>query len=242
MQPVPNTLDHASPMSSDSIRDPDTPPTPVPDAAKRPPSLARDIAQTVFMVIIAYVGLRSFVLPYRVDGSSMTPYLMNGERLFVNRTSYAHLDTNTLWNLLPWEDRHGTADLFPFSAPQRGDIIVLQPPVPSAEPYIKRVIGLPGERITFADGLVFIDGRALTEDYIQGAITFCGRSPFCSTAIPPGAVFVLGDNRANSADSRVFGIVPYDHIIGKAIFSNWPVETLGPIGHPDYELTEPGPR
>lgn len=210
--------------------------------AKRRRPLLREIIETVLIVVIVYVGLRSFVLPYRVDGSSMTPYLINGERLFISRTAYAHIDINGLWNLLPWEDREGNAVVFPFSEPERGDIIVLEPPVVSSDPYIKRVIGLPGERITFAHGLVFVNGEVLTEDYIDGAITSCERTPFCAVTVPPDRVFVLGDNRSNSADSRVFGTIPYDHIVGKAIFSNWPFETLGPIEHPSYELTAPAPH
>lgn len=214
---------------------------PRPAATRRRP-LIREIIETVIIVIIVYAGLRSFVLPYQVDGSSMTPNLSNGERLFVSRTSYAHIDTNALWNLLPWEEREGRADIFPFSEPKRGDIIVLQPPVSSAEPFIKRIIGLPGERITFGEGLVFVNGEVLTEDYIDGAITTCGLTEFCSMTVPPGQVFVLGDNRSNSADSRDFGTIPYDHIIGKAVFSNWPFETLGPIEEPSYELAAPDPR
>lgn len=211
-------------------------PPPVPHW-RRP--LVREIIETVVIVVVVYVGLRSFMLPYRVDGSSMTPYLLDGERLFVSRTSYTSVDFKALWNLVPWEDEEGHPDLFPSSEPERGDIIVLTPPVASNEPYIKRVIGLPGERISFAEGLVFVDGQALTEDYIEGAITTCARKQFCSLTVPPGHIFVLGDNRTNSADSRVFGPIPYDHVIGKAIFSNWPVETLGPIDEPTYDLTAP---
>lgn len=204
--------------------------------------LMRDLVQIVVIVVIVFAGLRAFALPYRVDGSSMRPYLIDGERLFVSQTAYAHVDLSGIWNLLPGEDRDGSVDIYPFSEPERGDIIVLEPPAVSSEPYIKRVIGLPGERITFAHGLVFVNGEALTEDYIDGAITGCEHTPFCAVTVPPGRVFVLGDNRLNSTDSRVFGTIPYDHIVGKAIFSNWPFETLGPIDHPHYELTTPAPR
>ena len=207
-----------------------------PSSPWRRRTLIREIVETVIIVVVVYVGLRSFVLPYRVDGSSMTPYLLDGERLFVSRTSYTDIDLDALWNLMPWGE---PADLFPSSQPERGDIIVLTPPVVSTEPYIKRVIGLPGEQISFAEGLVFVDGQALTEDYIEGAITTCVRKQFCSVTVPAGHIFVLGDNRSNSADSRVFGPIPYDHIIGKAVFSNWPFETLGPIEEPTYELTAP---
>lgn len=236
----PTTIPEESPeRSPESDSDPQSPPDPPPPTPSRRRSLFREIIETVLIVVVVYVGLRSFVLPYRVDGSSMTPYLLDGERLFVSRTSYTSIDWNALWNMLPGEDREGHADLFPASDPERGDIIVLTPPVVSNEPYIKRVIGLPGERISFDEGLVFVNGEALTEDYIDGAITTCARKRFCSVTIPPGHIFVLGDNRSNSADSRVFGPIPYDHVIGKAIFSNWPVETLGPIDEPTYELTAP---
>ncbi len=241
----PTTIPEESPERSP---EPNPSPEAEPVSQSPPPSpwrrrtLFREIVETVIIVIIVYVGLRSFVLPYRVDGSSMTPYLLDGERLFVSRTSYTDFDIAALWNLLPWTEREGHTDLFPFSEPERGDIIVLTPPVFSTEPYIKRVIGLPGERISFDEGLVFVNGEPLTEDYIEGAITTCARQRFCSVTIPPGHIFVLGDNRSNSADSRVFGPIPYDHVIGKAVFSNWPFETLGPIEEPTYELAVPARR
>lgn len=117
----------------------------------------------------------------------------------------------------------------------------MQPPVATTEPYIKRVIGLPGERVTFREGLVFINGMALTEPYIEGAITSCMRGPWCSLTVPDDAVFVLGDNRQDSTDSRSFGTITHDHIIGQAVFSNWPLEKIGPVEHPVYDVTAPAP-
>ena len=197
-------------------------------------SLVREIIELLLIVLIVFGGTRLFLLPYQVDGASMTPYLANGEHLFVNRTAYAHIDLNDIINVLPGEDRAGTNEFYPFSQPQRGDVIVLTPPVVSKDPYVKRVIGLPGETVTFYDGLVFINGEPLTESYIKGAITTCRHGQWCAVTVPMDSVYVLGDNRTNSSDSRVFGPVHESSIIGKAIFSNWPLDKLGPIDHPDY--------
>ena len=197
-------------------------------------SLFREIMELLLIVLIVFGGTRLFLLPYQVDGASMTPYLANGEHLFVNRTAYAHIDLNDIINVLPGEDRASTNEFYPFSQPQRGDVIVLTPPVVSNDPYVKRVIGLPGETVSFYDGLVFIDGEPLTESYIEGAITTCRHGPWCAVTVPMDSVYVLGDNRQNSSDSRVFGPVHESSIIGKAIFSNWPLSKLGPIEHPDY--------
>jgi len=205
-----------------------------PQRRQRSP-LLREIAKLVLIVVIVFGGTRLFLLPYQVDGASMTPYLANGEHLFVNRTAYAHVDVNSILNLLPGKDHADGNDIYPFGQPHRGDVIVLTPPVESSDPYVKRIIGLPGETVTFHEGLVFIDGQPLTESYITGAITECRRHQWCAVRVPEDSVFVLGDNRTNSSDSRMFGPVRESAIIGRAIFSNWPLEKLGPIQHPDYD-------
>jgi signal peptidase I len=207
---------------------------PPPAPARRRRGMLRDVVETILIVFIVYFGFRAIALPYQVDGASMTPYLHEGERVFVSRVSYAHLDTDDLWNLLPWEDRDSADDIYLFDPPARGDIIVLHPPYDSDEPYIKRVIGLPGETVSFQEGVVLIDGVALNEDYIDGAITFCRRAAWCEVTVPANSVFVLGDNRQDSTDSRVFGPIAYDEIIGKAVFANWPVSKIGPIDSPEY--------
>jgi signal peptidase I len=104
----------------------------------------------------------------------------------------------------------------------------------SEKPYIKRVIGLPGETITIADGFVYIDGVKLDEPYIDGAITECSRSRCDPVVVPEGQVYVLGDNRRNSSDSRIFGPIPVNNIIGKAWVTYWPFSDLGFVPHFDY--------
>ena len=188
----------------------------------------------IIIVFVVYFGFRAFVLPYQVEGASMTPYLVDGERVFVSRMSYAHVDTNDLWNLLPWEDRADGDDHFIFNPPKRGDIIVLHPPEKSDEPYIKRVIGLPGEVISFDRGSVLINGVPLVEDYIDSGITWCLGDDWCEITVPENSVYVMGDNREHSQDSTEFGPVAYDQIIGKAVFASWPMNEFGPIERPDY--------
>jgi signal peptidase I len=191
-----------------------------------------------FAIMIAVVLLvRLFMSPFEVEGRSMSPNLHDHERVFVNRISYIHVDLNDLLNLLPGEDHAGTRSWFPFDGPDRGDVVVLDPPVESTQPFIKRVIGLPGETVTFRDGYVYIDGQRLDEAYIDGAITFCSGRRYCDYGpIPAGMVFVLGDNRENSEDSRFFGPVPIENLIGRAWLTNWPMADIGLVPSYDYEI------
>lgn len=180
----------------------------------------------LFMLIV--LGLvRTFLLPYQVDGRSMDPNLENAERIFVNRFAYQSIDWGNLRTIVPGGE---PAAVFEAEVPDRGDIVVLQPPVADAtDPYIKRVIALPGETVSFQDGDVYIDGVKLDEPYIEDGITEC--SGFCHQGtVPEGYVFVLGDNRGHSSDSRSFGPVPLENIIGKAWFANWPLGRLGFLG------------
>lgn len=198
-------------------------PTPVMSMPRHRFRLLREFLPMLLIVLIVFGGVRIFFQPYEVDGASMAPAISNGERLFVNRSAYTHLDLPVL------------GDIYPFSGPQRGDIVVLDSGRTSRDAsYIKRIIGLPGETITYTEGIVVIDGEPLVEDYIDGAITRCHIPAYCSITIPQGHVYILGDNRMASEDSRFFGPIPVEDITGKAFFSNWPYEDIGPIQHPDY--------
>src|SRR5215213_850734 len=122
---------------------------------KKTKSVARGISEltrTLLLAAIVFVGARTVVLPYEVEGASMTPNLHNRERVLVNRTVYFHFDLNKVINWVPGVDRNGTHEIYPFHSPERGDVVVLNPPLPSSQPYIKRVIGLPGDSISFKDG------------------------------------------------------------------------------------------
>jgi signal peptidase I len=223
------------------MTDPEPEAQPQPAASRGRPRLsrgARELAETLLLALVIYLGVQTLVPPYAVEGRSMDPTLQDGERLLVNRSVYAHFDANKLWNLLPGEDRAEPAVVYPFHPPERGDIVVFQPPVASDRPYIKRVIGLPGDRVSVAEGRVWINGEPLTEPYLEGARTACdGRH--CDVTVSEGEVYLLGDNRRNSSDSRVFGPVSLDDIVGKAWLANWPPEAFGFIPHVDYDEQQP---
>jgi signal peptidase I len=180
----------------------------------------REIVETLLLAALIFFLVRLVVLNFRVDGESMLPNLDDGEMLLVNRNAYLYFDV-------------GGTRYYPFDPPERGDVIVFDPPTKSDKPYIKRIIGLPGEEITFRDGYVYVNGQRLEEDYLQDK-TRCGRRDECDVVVPPDDVFVLGDHRSNSSDSRVFGPVPISSIIGKAWVSYWPIDDIGFVPHEDY--------
>ncbi len=144
---------------------------------------------------------------YVVDGESMEPNLHTGQFLIVSRLAYR------------------------FGTPQRGDIIVFDFPNNPADDYVKRIIGLPGDTVTIEQGNIYINDQLLVEPYLpdQPAFPYQGR-----WVVPPGAYFVLGDNRAHSSDSRTWGMLADDAIIGKAWLSYWPPQHWGTIPHYDY--------
>lgn len=135
-----------------------------------------------------------------VQGASMEETLHDRERLMVEKVSYR------------------------VSEPKRGHIIVFRSPIARAERMVKRVIGVPGDVIEIKERTVYVNGVALDEPYTKGP-TYYDMAPM---EVKPGHVFVLGDNRNNSLDSRsrYVGQIPYDQIVGRAIFSYWPLTSL----------------
>ncbi len=180
--------------------------TPVSPAPARPSrwrgtlALGREIVVTILPAIVIALLIQMFLAQSTiVYGQSMEPNLHQDQRLVVEKMSYH------------W---HG---------PQRGDIVVLPDPSGGPIPLIKRVVGLPGERVSIAAGHVYVDGVALDESYLAQVTTGEGRS----WQVPPMQVFVMGDNRGNSRDSRYFGPVPVETLIGHAVFRFWPLDKFG---------------
>jgi signal peptidase I len=221
--------------SPELTQPPDSAP-PVVSPTVRGSRAVREIVETLLLALVIFVGVRLVVLNFRVDGSSMIPNLHDREMLLVNRNVYFHFDANRLRNLLPGEDRDGEDVTYLFHPPERGDIVIFEPPVDDPEkPYIKRVIGLPGETVQVRGGNVYIDGVELNEPYIEDDITDCGGSATCpEETVGEGEVYVMGDNRQNSSDSRGFGPVDVDSIIGKAWITYWPMDEIGLVPHYDY--------
>jgi signal peptidase I len=163
----------------------------------------RDVLETVALAVVIFVVVNTFTGRYEVQSISMEPTLHEGQYLIVNKMAY-------------W-----------FKSPQRGDIVVLDPPDHrSAIPYIKRVIGLPGEHVEVRDGRVWVDGVALNEPYVSGPALYDE-----DVTLSVDEFLVLGDNRNNSSDSHVWGTLPGENIVGKTIFRYWPPDKLGFIPH-----------
>ncbi|RME85818.1 MAG: signal peptidase I [Caldilineae bacterium] len=160
----------------------------------------REMVETVLPAVLIALLIHLFLAQAtRVEGYSMEPTLYGHQRLVIEKISY-HLHP-----------------------PHRGDIVVLRVPGYGQDMLIKRVIGLPGETIEIKDGVVFINGQILPEPYLDGS----ARGNYPSTLIPPDYYFVMGDNRNNSNDSRSFGPVPRDAIVGRAWLRYWPPYELG---------------
>ncbi|MEW6523434.1 MAG: signal peptidase I [Bacillota bacterium] len=162
----------------------------------------RETLETVLLALVIALVIRGFVMEsFVVQGSSMEPTLLNSERLLVNKIT------------------------FRLREPQRGDIIVFRYPRSPDRDYIKRVIAVAGETVEIKLGRVYVDGRVLSEPYLLRS----GTANFPVTMVPDGHVFVLGDNRGNSDDSRAFGPVPLELIKGKAFFVFWPLGRIKAI-------------
>ena len=215
--------------------EPEAAPAAKPTAGKSAARAVREIVETLLLALVIFVAVRALVLNFRVDGNSMVPNLHDQEMLLVNRNSYLHFDLNKWLDYLPGVERDGERIIYPFNPPERGDIIVFDPPTPSEKPYIKRVIAIEGDTVEInQDGYVYINGQQLEEDYIQGGITECGSRNCGPETVPPDMVYVLGDNRRNSSDSRIFSFVDVDDIIGKAWLTYWPLDDFGLVPHEDY--------
>ena len=206
-----------------------------PDVRARFSTLIGEILRTLLFALIVFLTARMLVLPYQVDGRSMAPNLEDRERVLVNRAVYLHLDLDGLIGWIPGLGGITARAYYPFHQPDPGDIVVLNPPQFSNEPYIKRTIATAGDVVEVHDGRVFVNGVELNEPYLAGAVTDCYSAEFCeSYVVPANSIYVMGDNRPESFDSRSFGAVPLDNVIGQAWFSNWPADRFGPI--PDIDV------
>jgi signal peptidase I len=168
-------------------------------------SIVETLDATIFAALLSLIIIVFVVQAFFIPSGSMEPTLLTGDRILVSKFAYR------IWEI------------------HRGDIIVFRYPVNPTKDFVKRVVGLSGERIEMKDGLVLINGRPLGEVYptaLPGGDRAC-TSNYGPETVPAGAVFVLGDNRCNSEDSRFFGFVPIKNIVGRALAVYWPPDRLG---------------
>jgi len=181
--------------------------------------ILQELLETISIALLIFFVLQSSVQNYRVELSSMEGTLFPKDRLLVNKFLYLHLDSEVIDRLAPfidiWDD---SRTLFPFNSPDRADIIVFRFPKDPSRDFVKRVIALPGETVSMKRGEVFIDGDKLDETYLQET----DNSYFAPILVPPDSYFVLGDNRDGSSDSRHWGTVPIENIVGKVVVRYWP--------------------
>ncbi len=201
-------------------------------AMKRAGRVGWELVQTLVLAILIFLAVRAMAQNFRVEGSSMEPGLHNGQYLLVNKAVYFKIDLTTLSKFLPFVHAGPHDERFVFHGPQRGDVIVFRYPQDPSRDFIKRVIGLPGDTVQIVNGTVYVDGTALDEPYINGV----SHANYDQTVIPAGNYFVLGDNRNNSSDSRSWGFVPEGNIIGKAMFTYWPLSDLGGVGNRHFNI------
>lgn len=171
-------------------------------APERSGSFFRWVLEMVVLVGIAFVlatGIKTFVVqPFIIPSGSMIPTLEINDRVLVNKFLYR------------------------FADPRQGDIVVFLEPGSEKTDYIKRIVAVGGQTVDLVDGKVYVDGQPLAEPYVHGLPSEPGdlQTPI---TVPPGQVFLMGDNRTNSRDSRWFGPQPVERVLGKAFVIYWPL-------------------
>ncbi len=189
--------------------------------------MSRSIFEWVFNFVVLIFATSMVAQPFVIPTGSMESTLLVGDHLLVDKLAYAPA---------------GQVAPLPYEQVQRGDIVVFRYPPNIRETYIKRVIGLPGDRIRMEHKQVYRNGAALTEPYTQHIFPGYdpGRDDMPELTVPHDNYFALGDNRDNSSDSRVWGFVPRENIIGKPLVVLWsydaPTEDL--MGYSLHRFTD----
>jgi signal peptidase I len=163
-----------------------------------------DTAETILLALILFFVINTLSARVRVENVSMKPTLQPGEFLLVNRVAYK------------------------LGEPSIGDIVVFHAPGSTELDYIKRIIGLPGDEVRIDEGTVYVNDQPLYEPFIAEAPTYGG-----DWVVPEDEYFVLGDNRNNSSDSHLWGFVPEDDIVGRALLIYWPLSEFTLLNSPD---------
>lgn len=170
-------------------------------------SWLQDMLETLLLALIIFLVINTLTGRYQVHGQSMEPSLYSSQYLIASKITY-------------W-----------LHSPERGDIVVLHPPEGQGSiPFIKRVIGVPGDIVEAREGKIWVNGIVLNEPYISAPPAYTQR-----WIVSAGMYLVLGDNRNHSSDSHAWGLLARESIIGKAVLCYWPPEHWGPIPHYSYE-------
>jgi len=153
---------------------------------------------TLQILLLLAIGMAFFLRLPQVAGPSMLPHVAPGELVLINTLAYR------------------------FGPVARGDVVALRHDEPTAQIFLKRVVALPGERVQLMAGSLYVDGRRIAEPYVS----FPDTRSLAPVTVPPHALYVLGDNRGRSEDSRAWGPIPESDVVGKALLGLWPVRRL----------------
>ncbi len=173
--------------------------------------ILKDVLETAVLTIAVFLLVRSAVQSYRISGTSMVPNFEHEQFLVVNKLAY-YLDD-----------------------PQRGDVIVFNYPDGTERDFIKRVIGVPGDTVEIREGKIYINGLYAMEPYDFIPFNYDA----APTLVGKDKLYVLGDNRSDSEDSHLWGLLDQSHIVGKVWISLWPLNTLGSIDHEALSIQLP---
>ena len=186
--------------------DPELPPPPDHMGTRAAIAAAVGWLRDLLLAVIILVLVIQFIYrPVKVEGTSMQPSLEDQDRIFINKFIY----------------QFGMGDI------GCGDTVVFSYPGDPSKSYIKRIVGLPGDRVTINEGHVSVNGTLLTEPYVPPA--YRDNQTVGEVIVPPDCYYVLGDHRSSSNDSRSWGPVHRRHIFGKAVFVYWPLDKMGLI-------------
>ncbi|MYC08288.1 MAG: signal peptidase I [Chloroflexi bacterium] len=179
----------------------------------------REIIETIILSLLLFIGIQFAVQTYQVEGASMYPTLAQGQYLLVNKVIYRHLSVGETVNISAQRDdvARGT-HIFPFHPPQHGEVVVFNAPNDPTRDFVKRVMGVPGDTVEIRDGRTYINGTRVQEDYAE----LDDFDEMEELIVPANSYFVMGDNRRHSNDSRDWGTVPLEHIVGRAWVRYWP--------------------
>lgn len=183
-------------------------------------SIVREVIETIFLTVIIYLAVNFATGRFRVEGESMVPTLHPNEYVLIDKVSYM---------CVPWAEAC-------WGQPERGDIVVFHYPLGTERDFIKRVIGMPGETVSIAGGVVSVNGQPLTEPYIAAPAQTNN-----TWTLAPDQFFVMGDNRNNSSDSRSWGPLDKKFLVGRALVVYWPMDAWQLVPHHDYGLAAATP-
>ena len=182
-------------------------------------SALRETIETVALAIFLVLLFQATIQNYRVEGPSMLPRLESFDRVLVSKVALASIDVARASRWIPGLNGQEGHRWYPFGEPSYGDVVVFKWPRDERQNFVKRIIGVPGDTIRIDAGVVYRNGAIIDEPYVERD----SRETLAERRIAEGAYYVLGDNRAQSDDSRHRGSVPEENIIGQVWLAYWPM-------------------